>query len=492
MATKCNLVEDWRLQQQATRVQTKPQPRIECSRIPQSADSYGDIPTTTRRYYDASTVPAAPPPSRAQSAEYQDLPREPEIVDFSSGQPWYRRPNNVPSRKCLKSPSVYSQASARQSEVSLGILDYYMRSSIDNPDPLPPTPAVETQVIDPAIEQLDFGLTPQLELGNPYHGERRSQSGTTKLASRDTLMEPFQLSDKTYQHTARQSLSAQQPSTTSASRPKASYALFPNVEATTPSRDIVKVSQAPTVPPPAVSSPTTPVTPTHAISCREHPALPRASISESTTQPARPRNASISNSLRSRKDSFTSFHYPNKRTPLRLLSPTTTSSVPRGNKASPDSLPEEPSAGRPSSSPVPPLAYARRRDTSLPNASMPRNSDNQETSPYQTPISNKQADSSRWSDDTCPSATSTPPSQREPRTSFTSLLKKEEEYPACFFETSDDEDEATPLHQRLSWKKRRGSRKQQSGSQRHSAGTAKRNFWSKICCCCCCNEVDES
>ena len=85
-----------------------------------------------------------------------EIVRDPEVVDLAAPKTWSRRDASLSIHRTASwkrgSPSVKS----RQSEMSFGILDYYIRdpSPIQSPD----LPNVATPVIDPAIERFDFGL----------------------------------------------------------------------------------------------------------------------------------------------------------------------------------------------------------------------------------------------------------------------------------------------------------------------------------------------
>ncbi|KAK3690993.1 hypothetical protein LTR37_018895 [Vermiconidia calcicola] len=160
--------EEWPASPQ-TRIYTRSagEPRDEQLRFPKSAQKTRPTPINIAPG-QRSPLLDSPPFSQRSSAE---SPRDPEIVDLAAPTTWPRRapakPRNFPKR--IASPSVASQRSARQSEISFGILDYYIGepSPLHSPNLPPPTPKLpgtpraESPVVDPAIEKFDFGLTPK-------------------------------------------------------------------------------------------------------------------------------------------------------------------------------------------------------------------------------------------------------------------------------------------------------------------------------------------
>ncbi|KAF2170365.1 hypothetical protein M409DRAFT_19185 [Zasmidium cellare ATCC 36951] len=186
MATRRLRPEDWNPAFQ-TRISTRVahEPRDEFARISKNSDRALrpkplNIPP---RQLQSPPDLKAPPPSRKQSSEYGDVLRDPEIVDVAPSGTWPQRESPAHRQQRKQSPSITSQYSTRQSEISLGILDYYMRDrtpSLHSPTLPPPTPKV-----DPAIEKFDFGLpptptpsaaTPELSAADTKPGaERRDQ-----------------------------------------------------------------------------------------------------------------------------------------------------------------------------------------------------------------------------------------------------------------------------------------------------------------------------
>lgn len=229
-----------------------------------------------------------PSPSSVEGDLFCDSPLEPEIVDLAAPNTWPRRSYSQrgPFSKRLPSPSLASQYSARQSDKSFGILDFYLREpSFDLP---PPTPRLETPIIDPGLEKFDFDLPPKTP--SPRFAQGRDFQQTTPQASSGA--------ERNAQSPIIPS-SLQQPRSQPSS--KNSYRLFPIVKDTSP----LTSSSATDSPYPRHCTPSRPVAfaPPH-----NHP------------DPSyRPRRESISSSIRSRKDSFNSFS-GTKRIPLRVLS----------------------------------------------------------------------------------------------------------------------------------------------------------------------------
>lgn len=319
----------------------------------------------------------APLSSRRQSEELNESPQEPEIVDVAAPSTWPRR-GPQPCRmvsKGIGSPSVASEKSPRQSEISFGILDYYMdRSPMSSPK-VPAVPRIDTPVIDPAMEKFDFGLS----TGMP---KAPAPQASTRPGREESSLETKTGAEQGQIETVQSTPPARPP------RPQAetknSYRLFPRVpETTPPSKGTLADRDSPSPQDPTTAG-TISFVPSHS--------QPDASY--------RPRKESMSGSVRSRKDSFTSF-CGTRRIPMRILS----------------------------------CSAASKPHSDRSNISG--------TSPPQQ---------SRWSDEsniTSPLAATTP----GPRTSFGSLLGRDSaQYPACFFE-DDDDDEVMPLRRKLGWKR---------------------------------------
>ena len=302
MATRRLRPEDWAPVPQ-TRIHTRRagEPRDERVRIPKSKQRVRPTPINISPG-KPSPIPNAPPTSPRDSGDGFESPREPEIVDLAAPNTWPRRGPLAqrPFSRRMASPSTASQYSARQSEISFGILDYYTRdpSPLNSPKLLPPTPKldllpqIETRVVDPAIEKFDFGLPPPSPSPQPQP-QPCNHDGFQQILPDTTAGAESNCDDPLPPNTA-----PTQP------RPerKAIYTLFPTVKDTTPPSK-----------PPARPDPQTP----------QH-STPRSNITSipSHQQPDpsyRPRKESLSSSVRSRKDSFTSF-CATRRIPMRILS----------------------------------------------------------------------------------------------------------------------------------------------------------------------------
>ncbi|CAK3774968.1 Hypothetical predicted protein [Lecanosticta acicola] len=162
MATRKLTHEDWNpATTSTTYTRATLEPRHERVLIPKTRERTAlrpkplNIPASTQLRYSPPEL-EAPPPSRKESSESQcDAPRDPEVVDADPSGDWPCRDSPAQRNRRKQSPSTTSQYSTRQSEISLGIIDFYMRDrtpSLHSPE-LPPTPK-----LDPAIEKFDFGL----------------------------------------------------------------------------------------------------------------------------------------------------------------------------------------------------------------------------------------------------------------------------------------------------------------------------------------------
>lgn len=269
----------------------------------------------------------------------------------------------------MASPSIYSRCStARQSEISFGILDYYTRdpSPLHIPDLLPPNPKV-----DPAMEQFNFELVPQTPTSSEMKGVTSLKHAATETkAGAERVQLPFGVLPP----------SSRSPPQTQHQK---TYSLFPATKETPRCVKATEVRLSPQSPAGQACEPAGNVTsvPSH----------------QQPDPSYRPRKESLSSSIRSRKDSFTSFR--SKRVPLRIISSSSTTSAGMAN-------------------------------STISSASPPERS--------------------RWSDDTItsPTAVTTP----GPRMSFGSMLggRDSAQYPACFFE---DDDEEAPLRRKFAWKR---------------------------------------
>ncbi|KAJ9631080.1 hypothetical protein H2203_001609 [Taxawa tesnikishii (nom. ined.)] len=161
-------------------------PRDDQLRIPGKLKA--DRPSPINTFRDASQyIPRAPPSSRRESSE--QAPRSPEIVDLQEPDSRQRHDRvqrrNHSDRNVLGSP--YVSASARQSEISFGILDYYMdRTPIPTPQPV-------TRPADEDIAAFDFGLDA---------GPQRSSTIDVPTQPSTTTVEASQISLQTTSNTS--------------------------------------------------------------------------------------------------------------------------------------------------------------------------------------------------------------------------------------------------------------------------------------------------
>lgn len=408
MASRNLRPENW-TQSPQTRIQTRrvKEPRDEQLRFPQTTQRVRPIPINITRA-EPSTSSRSPPMSPTARNPLLESALEPEIVDLAAPNTWPRRLNSQRQAfpKQLPSPSIASTRSARQSEISRFLDYYYIRGpSLDLP---PPTPRLDTPIIDPGLEKFDFGLplkTPSPRLPNRQAFqpvELDTTSGAEAKESNDSNIV-----------TTPPSLPRSHPAS------KTSYRLFPIVKDTSPPSDPTVATESPY---PRFCTPTSKAT--FVPSSHNHP------------DPSyRPRRESISSSIRSRKDSFTSFS-GTKRIPMRVLSE---GAAAKSKRSSPKS----------SSTGSPP-------------------------------------ERSRWSDDTVTSPLVA--TTLGPRTSFSSLLggRDSAQYPACFFE---DDDEAAPLRRKFPWK-RSGSLTQEQRQRRRALTGERRSLRSRVrsvvlCAGCC-------
>lgn len=455
MATRRLRPEDWapvpqtRIQIRATTTQSR-EPREERARFPKCAQK-------TARPAPINYPPGESPPiPKGRESLETDSPRAPEVVDFATPGTWPRRalPPHIAYQqqqwgpKRVATPGSVSQYSSRQSEMSFGILDYYTRdpSPTRSPTLPPPTPRllqrsqgppkIGTPVIDPAMEKFDFGLPLKPQRPRSQVVEKKDPFEPTALASdaapgaQQQRQEADLISTPSPAPPSKHSKLDQPPS-------KPLYSLFPK-DTTPPSRPSITLANR------ADSSPPT----------LQDSNSPTPLFSHAPPDPSyRPRKESLTSSLRSRKDSFTSYRVNSsqqqqqqqQRIPLRVFSAAAAS-------------------------------YSSHRTTSsiytTPRPSHPVDTTSSSSSPPSaaTTTAGTHTHHSRWSDESIASPTLaafSPHSAR--RTSFGSLLQNigsidesrvgsgsGQHYPACFFE--DDDDEAVPLRRKLGWSGGSGGR----------------------------------
>ncbi|TKA25977.1 hypothetical protein B0A50_05489 [Salinomyces thailandicus] len=377
--------------------QSRLQPRDECAKIPAKAQRARPAPLCQQSLES--------PHDGFELANREvgcETPRAPEIVDLAAPSTWPRQlPSRVPSRCMAVSPSTKARCSTmRQSEISFGILDYYTRdpSPLHSPDIPPPDLPIhaafqtcESPKVNAGIEKFDFGLGPKTPARDQTKGlPQQRQRAKTLAAETDARPGADRVSPL---------VEISPPSASSVpARPahKKTYSLFPTAKAANPSNRTPSNSSTP--------GPTPKAAPTHPSNQTPTPPHPQPDPSY------RPRKESLSSSIRSRKDSLTSYRSTNnRRLPLRILSSTSNFSTTTKTDSTTSTTNNSPPGG------------AR----------------------------------SRWSDETItsPTAATTP----GPRTSFGSLLasvgRDSGQYPACFFEDDDDDDEEMPLRRKFGWKR---------------------------------------
>ncbi|KAK1814695.1 hypothetical protein LTR12_010917 [Friedmanniomyces endolithicus] len=377
------------------------EPRDERARPPKSVTNRGrPAPIRLLTPPEASSLASPPLPFKDTTGIQYQVPLAPEIVDHAApttrprrGAPIGPPPKRAPPSIRIASPSLHSRCStSRRSEISFGILDYYTRepSPLPSPDLPPPPPPPK---MDPAMKQFDFQLA-------------SLPSGTQGVAL-TSVCRPQEL-DATQAGAQQESaplVDVPLPTQTASPAPhKRTYSLFPAAKES----PIPATTSVPLPPSPVMISPTSTIS--------------SITIHQAPDPSYRPRKVSLSNSMRSRKDSFTSFR-SNRRIPLRILS---------SNSSTPSAT------GRLNS-----------RAASISTSSPP---------------DRLLGHNSRWSDE----STITSPTGTARRTSFGSLLQElsrdggpagrasesgpNQQYSGCFFE--DDEDETAPLRKKFGWTRR--------------------------------------
>lgn len=292
MASRRQYPVDWSpVPQKITTRLSQYEPRDERVRLPKSNEKGlrpRPLNIPSKQPGDTANIKVIPQ-SRSASSRCQEQPQDPQIVDIGPALSWQRNASIKPNESRRPSPSI---ASTRQSEISLGILDYYMREPspvIKSPSLPPPTPK-----LDPAIESFDFGLpaTPTPSTNLPIASQLvsgRPRAGTR--AQSDQPLPPISPS------------SQPRPSVTL----NRGYTLFPVIKEVTPPPRQPKITLVD-------SSSLQETTPSSVAS----------SVSSPPKTTYRPRKESVSSSVRTRNDSINSFQarlgkqrHP---IPLRILS----------------------------------------------------------------------------------------------------------------------------------------------------------------------------
>lgn len=472
MASRRKLPEDWRPSSHEISIR---------STTTTAKEAGGDLPkssTNTRALrLKPINIPGKDPQSvlevaqalRKPSVDSSQSPRDPEVIDVAPQQEQWTRQNSPVSplmHRLEATRSNSSQDTSRQSQISLGILDYYLRNPTPSPSPLSPDlpPLPTTPRLNPAaIEAFDFGLQgtksrPPVRPGLSRANQRVDEIMTAKPEPSSSVT------------TAQPSPPApESPNERPRTRGR-SYSIFPALQEAPPPSPITATATAAAARPsrsfstatrqsrtfsnesvPTTSTTTTPITPSFP--------LP----SPSALPVHRPRKISLTSSVRTRNDSITSYRHhktPRNVIPLRIWSSddSTQSSV--------------------------------RTTVSVSSISSP---------PFASNPGARGVDLSRWSDETSLTSPSFAPTPGPMRTSFGSLLRRNEDstsfdrqryhsqtyshsqplpspnphpyqtYPACFFEADDEDGEDVPLRKKWgdSW---RGSGKDSSSSSAVGGG----------------------
>lgn len=425
----CTPVKQTRI---TTRLNSAKEPRDERVRLPKPVNNRRPTPLDIELAQSKAPLLTAisPLPETPLIDSEPEVVRDPEVVDLAAPKTWSRRDASLSIHRSGSwkrgSPSVKS----RQSEMSFGILDYYIRdpSPIQSPELL----NVPTPVVDPAIERFDFGL------------QRKTPPTRDAKPGADAEFDLIPLSPRPIEEPKAHVCQPQH---------KKTYSLFPSVKENSPTmhRFAQVVHDSP------AATPTT-TTKSCASPPQSDPSWRRSILSGSrldstparrraqtinTPSPAeptlasriagiqthqqpnasyRPRKESLTGSIRSRKDSCASQY--GRRIPMRIIS------------------------------------SSSKTDS--------RSSASTSTASPHTQL--------RWSDDTItsPIAATTP----GPRTSFGSLLEGRGSgsgtYPACFFE--DEEDEEAPLRGKSGWKRSLSLTQEQRGRKARGRFEERRGF----------------
>ncbi|KAK4555416.1 hypothetical protein LTR86_007713 [Recurvomyces mirabilis] len=449
-----------------------PSPRTNLS--PRTArrprDERARVPKSPHRGRPPPIQLLAPPLSSNDNNKHKPIPpRDPDIVDLAPPSTWPRRlrlqPPPVPPKQAplltrkKNTPSLYSRHStAAQSEISFGILDYYTRDpsplqSPELPPPPPPPPSVikvEGVMNRPGLGKFDFELVPCTpsksgvrDVGRkPLPISKGEDDAVAGAVVEDTPVKATSNGGKGGMgSTVAGEIEVEQPTHVNITPPtrkapdvpphKRTYSLFPAaaIKEKTPSPPTTEIIHS-TLPISPAASPTN---------------KPAMHYHQKPASSYRPRKESLTGSVRSRKDSFTSLRSSRRIIPLRVLSSTSSTG----------------SASR---------SY-RTFSTTSTSASTASPSERGGGGGGRGSDVKGEIYRSRWSDDTItsPTAATTP----GPRTSFGSLLRdfsggggggggssrrsESGQYPACFFEVDEEEeeggDEGVPLRRKLrDWK----------------------------------------
>lgn len=317
--------------------------------------------------------------SNGQSA----LLRDPEVVDFAA--PRARGPPPPPPKRMPSWRRGAPSVASRQSEMSFGILEYYIR------DYAPPA----TPIVDQAIKRFDFGL----------EGESACTPDANSGAEEEMQLVP--LSPRPYEEEK------------SEQRCKATYSLFPAVKEVTPSAN--RLARVITDSPDSC--------PSQESKRVDRPQLLSGARLTNTPSATRQRADTISMSSPPTASSTptTAIPSPSYHPRNPSLSSNATSRLPHTSISS---------SGSSSNSRRIPLRILSSGSTATMNTTS-RSSTS--TSPG---LSTQKPLLSRWSEDTALASPTTAAAVLGCRTSFGSLIGPGREsadvYPACFFEDDDE------------------------------------------------------
>lgn len=463
--------EDWKQTRIATRVTPPKEPREEKMMMfakPRNGERKISPPMPlntgsaqakrkTIRLVSSSSVEAQRPTSSIVDGK---AVREPEIVDLAAPAPSRPRTNRPPPRRAPPPPpppkrthswrkyGVPSTAS-RQSEMSFGILDYYIHDTEPvsrSPDLALSSGPATVRAVDPAIERFDFGLDERNRVRTPPpRGGGDANSGAEE---EEEEMQLVPLSPRPYEEEREKHVVVNECHAKSSEKQhRKTYSLFPAVKDITPSTHdrLVQVYDKPigyTTPGTRTKAPNT---------CFSQPKLlPGAEINNA--------NNKTPTTTRQRAGTIDTF------SPSTLSGTHTTTTLP-----SPSYHPRNPSAtfNPRTHTRLIPLRILSSSSTSTTNtiathltATTSRSSTS--TSSPSSTSTHKPLLSSRWSEDTAlASPTTAAAVLGGTRASWCSLLGGgvgEGGYPDCFFEDDEEEGEGRPLRRGKGRGKGRGWR----------------------------------
>jgi len=358
------------------------EPSDKCAEIPGGTFGYRPAPFNVRSPQTQPTLEAALVTTPNDAIEECEELKDPEIVELAAPNGRARRDVtglNQASSKRTVNPSIDSKCRTPQSEISIGIFDCYQRQHSSLHETFLPPPTMLR--VDPAMDKFDFGLTPQTTTPRADAGH-----SSQKLAATTTVAGAERDEKLTYLSSPPLSLNRIPV------RHKQAYSLFPKVDGIP--RSVHNQSNiGECVSPPQGG--------------HKDGRSPTVLAHEQPDPSYQPRKESLSSSIRSRKDSFTSY---------------------RSNQCAPQRISSSGSTAITSTTQRAPTVSATFLSVSPPQRV--------------------------WSEDTIISPMVA--SGAMPRTSFGSLLdangrcRDGNSYPACFFEVDDEQ---VPLWRKFAWKR---------------------------------------